>query len=1033
MAELAFRVRADYEEALLMTRALHKLRDEMMKTNDSSEEGKKRMADLKKAYDQIYKSLKTLAEQASVNAKVMRENGNVIPEVVLKQGLLQKSSLALGKALVRMGLSAQAARAALSAIGTGGISLAVTAVTAGLGLLIKKYRETKQAAEDAKKEQEEFYASIAKGAAPAIGKFEEMRRKWMSLSDEMSKQRFLKENQKELKKLGVVIDDINTAESLFVEHTQDYWNAQISRARADLYRAQVDEKIAEQVRLEETAKQTKTVKRYVNGHLKEISVPTAAAYEAMRKLPGVISEREALQGKYDVEYGKYSTFLKGFTTIDENDDDDVKKLIEEREKLIAKYGDAIRNAIKANEEAITDEQIAQIQNQTERVLAEMDNSMRKELEKAAEMQDNIIALKNSGANTSALESENLAYIQSIYAKYGVKKSNYLNGVVDSMSKKGFREALNDQEDDLDELLSRYGSYEEKRVQIHLKWLGKIEAADEEHKKIYEQLFKNELFDLEAKEGGGLSFVFGNVARYTKEQLAQAKRIALDFKKKNPGLTPEALKELQEAIDGIEEAEISKEFEAGNDNLLALVENMEYLNKLENQWIDAVAEGNIEEEQRLKILLDQTKERTNLDKWAVGASMFSKALGEAAGFVKEIADISGRGDLNGVSDMLGSFQAAFDGFASGGPMGAFVGYFTNVLSNTFRKMEEEIKAGEKVKNRIDNIKESVRQLRIEEELREDGGGIFGNDARKRIDSIAAAMKDIRASMGARDMDKFLVDPVTKIGGRISQLASTIGVSLYDKYGNLNANSLKEILDTYEHLDKESRKWIEDAINDSENYEKAIESLKKELNSVFGNMSSQLAEMTINGLKSGAEIGSYEMKRILGGTVVDLQRQMVEGIYARYLSQYEDDAFKILQGDDENKEESLVNLYATMIDNMSETVAIASNAAQHFEDVARERGFEMDELTNENGSIGSYQNISETTGSAIDGRLAALQIGQAEMIQRTFEGVNLARDIRNIQADSYLALIAIRNNTGDNLTAVREIRDIVTNIEIKTRNL
>ena len=115
------------------------------------------------------------------------------------------------------------------------------------------------------------------------------------------------------------------------------------------------------------------------------------------------------------------------------------------------------------------------------------------------------------------------------------------------------------------------------------------------------------------------------------------------------------------------------------------------------------------------------------------------------------------------------------------------------------------------------------------------------------------------------------------------------------------------------------------------------------------------------------------------------------------------------------------------------ATATAAAQHFEDVAREHGFEMDEIENAESSTGAYQNISETTGSAIEGRLAALQIASSERVQLAYESVNIERDTRNVMQDSYLALVAIRNNTGDNLQTVMDIKEIVTNIEIKTRNL
>ena len=126
--------------------------------------------------------------------------------------------------------------------------------------------------------------------------------------------------------------------------------------------------------------------------------------------------------------------------------------------------------------------------------------------------------------------------------------------------------------------------------------------------------------------------------------------------------------------------------------------------------------------------------------------------------------------------------------------------------------------------------------------------------------------------------------------------------------------------------------------------------------------------------------------------------------------------------------------------------AMSAAQEQMEKMGYEGFDTDNSKAE-ASRSSYQNISETTASAIEGRLTSIQISSevrnqaleltnsslAEMLRRQMETVTMADDIRTIQAQSYVALITIRDNTGDNLKAVKDIQEKIVSIEKHTRNL
>lgn len=114
---------------------------------------------------------------------------------------------------------------------------------------------------------------------------------------------------------------------------------------------------------------------------------------------------------------------------------------------------------------------------------------------------------------------------------------------------------------------------------------------------------------------------------------------------------------------------------------------------------------------------------------------------------------------------------------------------------------------------------------------------------------------------------------------------LGYELYDEYGNLNAKGLQAILDTYTKLGAEDRKWIEEAIMYSEEYEKAVEQVKETIEDLFGNMTSTLADNMIQAFQeTGNAVADLEKAfDSLGETFV---KSMLESaIYETVLKEYE----------------------------------------------------------------------------------------------------------------------------------------------------
>lgn len=1227
-----------------------------------------------------------------------------ISELTKGEQVLGKASIDLAKNIAKIVLPANAAKVAVAALSGGLATAGVAVATILIKKLVEKYKEQKQAAEEARQAQEEFNKEVSKGAAPAIQKFEELRSKWGTLKTDMEKNDFLRENATELKKLGLAVDSVDDAEQLWISHTQDYWDAQVQRAKADAYRAKITEKIAERLRLEEEMEQhendssnarfggkngweanrsaasTGVVWTYnkekdpsyqrwlvVNQEISEFDKKAQAAASEynnlMSQLPGgkegdavfsvsVASAKKTWQdakNAYDEilnnatatekevkakrqALSDASKAYKDLTGISPEDEiknaereaekkkklsEDERKRIEKdeeakkqaRQKAIESYEKQIVALIQSTEDSITQAEINAIDDNQEKVIASLKFAQKQQLDKAKELgqamtelfKGNVDLLNRPNIPVEKLiekgweDAGNPGDYATVFSQgYGFHDNNgaYHELLVTPILPDGSVLSQQELEDYLDRTMEGAEDFlqaDEKGIVIAVdvdedageklhemqeQFYGLIElikqlyalltsnAVSDFYKSIYESIDEDEdgasgkikkLEDeynktqdqLVAREKQIKEQLNGELTEEERKRLEDELALNKDkqeellriFKRKRATIEMESgklakamgspykmtIKEISESLDTLHEAlgkdgrtaEDLKTIQDQIDKLFDSLFNLSPKGFLTNVLKNLVGGRSI-----MDIFADlgkawsQASPEAKTKAVAGSVSIIASGLQSAVQSMKYLAELTGDSHLAEQADELAAvtqnFSAAAEGAAeSGSWIGAVVGGVVDMLTQTVSSIEQAKNETVEMANNARDFAHAMQMaaLTLDES---DYSSIFGTDNSGKMKGYAQKMKDsidayqaelknlettqqdyyeqVNTSTGMGVFGGPLIGQMLGLGGLpLISIAAGVGLGLSFKqesnefktykdaiakgYNELQAMAIKtkdnsgwanfwgvqdeftalgdlapelwgedgvfsvekarQFLDINTQLSEEQRTQIQNMIDMQDAADKAEAALRNALSSIFGDMSSQLADATIEGLTSGAEMGSYEMKRILSGSVKDLEKQMVQGIYSQYLKKYEDDAFKLLQNG--GNEEDLVGLYSEMIDNIGTTVSVASAAAQHFEDIAREKGFELDEISNEDGSRGSYQNITETTGSAIEGRMASLQMSVAEMLILQREGVNLERDIRDIHADAYLALVAIRNNTGDNLAQVKEIKDLVTNIELKTRNL
>lgn len=250
---------------------------------------------------------------------------------------------------------------------------------------------------------------------------------------------------------------------------------------------------------------------------------------------------------------------------------------------------------------------------------------------------------------------------------------------------------------------------------------------------------------------------------------------------------------------------------------------------------------------------------------VGLSDSFAELGEAMGNagLKQAAD-----SISNISSVAGEAIRAFDEFGGkgGGGASAFAAYLVVIVELEKRLLElTAIDEAQRKRER-----EARRDARATGRLQDTAvGSFFGTSEMSLMNSRIGQLQRIRASMAE------YVGDIENLGFRVnsyklwqklfgwmypenyqngqylpdttrnlSEIAESLGMQLYDEYNNLNSETLKAILSSYEDLTEEQSDWIKKAIVDSESYAEAIADVKDILDSVFGDIASSAADNIIN---------------------------------------------------------------------------------------------------------------------------------------------------------------------------------------------
>ena len=434
-------------------------------------------------------------------------------------------------------------------------------------------------------------------------------------------------------------------------------------------------------------------------------------------------------------------------------------------------------------------------------------------------------------------------------------------------------------------------------------------------------------------------------------------------------------------------------------------------------------------------IEEKAENTKIEKLYENYSKIASGISELAGSVQEFAEASGADGLasamEGLQGLLDITDGVLSRLAQGDTAGAIMAAFTGIVQECM----EAATAAAKLEAAIADAAAEARILRMQMRLDEGVDTIFGEDELMRLRNARDVLDELRASVFL-DHDFSNAEITWKSGlfgwGRSSKslrdAMNELGYDMYDEYGNLNADGLQAILDTYEDLTSSDREWIESAISNSQMYEEAMLQIRDTLSGMFGQLASDLTSGMIDAWKTTGDVvngidGAFQN---LGENIISylLQSMLIENVLNKYQGRINEIA-SAYGGGDIGREEMLNQTAALMQGVKADVEAMAdvSNALL-------EQGAELGMIASDGeGNLGESimsANLTEETGSLIASYINAIRADVSFSKSQRAQLVDMAGQILNSmipapKLDEYLQ--AIQANT---LNAANAARDILSEL-------
>jgi hypothetical protein len=937
--------------------------------------------------------------------------------------------------LQRLGMSANVARTA--AIGLHGALalLGGAAVIAAIAVVSRLREEAKKNAEAQKK----YRAAVSQSYADQLAQFRAMQSEWKAAEGNLKRQNEIyREQKKNLDALGISAGNRNEYDRIMVEKSGDVVDALYMKAQAtaalsvaeELYRTAIENRVKAEDR--ESTKPN-LWQRFKTGLAMSGASQTGADIEEVRtamsefyagknaeKAAKKAEEAEEKARKYIERYVETMTEFRekmkgsGFFTPEQADDaeayaeavrsatDKIDDLRSQSEEAAAKGRTA---AMKDREElmqsldawrAYYDAKAALAVAGYERERAAAVKSYR-DSEKEIERQRTEWAKK--GWDTSVLDRQ-LAAVKDLLEKtmsgIAEAESRELLGLMLSQTDKlvAVRKELakgivdaekdaaaSDAEDAYMSELESYGSYEQKRFAIHMKWLGKINAADGEQRELYRKMFARELEELDAVYSTAYRKIFANVSDLSKAGMEEALALARGRLSKlisegadvaDIDAMSNRVNELQRAIDEFSFTGWDAGVEAVTESIHGLIAAR---NRLKNAQTAEVKDRNeiaAATEAAARAAEDMRKSIR-----ATAVNSLLSAVSKIGDSMREIAEISGDEGLAEAGEMIAGFADTFGGsieaLARGDMIGAAVSAVTGVIDATVDAFVSYRKANEQFKRNNEMFRQSLEIMAVQINER-DYEGMFGDRAaRKAVDAFGAARKAMTQfrvesnklyaeSFKSRDYSWW-----SNLWGRSDTYTAFRTQDIWGEDGLLDPAKAKAFLETWnDELTDKQKEQIENAIELREAYEEGLSVVEGYVGDLLGGLGDSITDTLWDAIVSGAEAGFDDFRDIGAEAAKGIAKSFIkEFVVGTYLEQYRDRLLGVFAIDDDStRHRSLAGILNEIMQSIPTLIGTAKAAV---DSVLPASGYSVADFAEssrsavaKSGFAASQDSVDETNG-------------------------------------------------------------------------
>ncbi len=230
-------------------------------------------------------------------------------------------------------------------------------------------------------------------------------------------------------------------------------------------------------------------------------------------------------------------------------------------------------------------------------------------------------------------------------------------------------------------------------------------------------------------------------------------------------------------------------------------------------------------------------------------------------------------------------------------------------------------------------------------------------------------------------------------------------LYNEDGSINMNALKEFqsTDTYKHLAKDQREYIEDMINAWDDYQQATEQLTEALRDQFSSIGTSLGDAIEKAFLGGTD-AAEDFRTNVADMLNDMAKQMTISLAFGDMFERYSDEFKKIYTDQsyassQERMAAFIDAAGRMtdeaVDGMDEAVNIYSAVIDMINQKVGQTSAQIEQEQKVN--YGGYETMSEETGQELSGRFTAMYLVQSEHL-------NVARSILDTITNS----AAVANN-------------------------